>query len=1411
MAAGMTIGQIMIRLGVDPSGLSSGFTQVESSMERMGNRLFYMGGRMTVGITAPIVAAGAAVTRFGLDFDQAMTESLAIMSNVTPQIRKEMEDTAMAVSDATKFSSKEVAEAYYDLASAGLTAAEAVGSVDTVAKFAQAGVMDLAKAGEYLAGSVSAVGLESMGAANKIEGMAKVADVLTTANNAALGTIEDFAKALTNKSGQALRMYNKSLEEGVAMLMAYAEQNIKGAVAGNQAYIAMRDLQRASVREPEAWNKLGIAVFDATGKMNNMATIIRGMETAFSGLSDQQKQQAFAALGMQDRSKAATMALIGMSDEMQRYERALRSAAGATDEVANNQMLALKNRLLQLYHQFQNVSIQIFNQFRPAIEQHVIPLLEKGIELMREWRDRLEGMSTSQKTWIMGLLAAAAALGPLLTFLGSLMLFVRAITSPMEKLANVLGASGIAGAAQKAAPHISTMSRLFGALSTVATRLGGFLAGWPGALLAVTLALQKMAGGWSEFYDLLSGLTLGMLPLFANQILNLLDVLRELGVSAGNIVSVFWDLGRGVFNAVASWLARASDKVEEFGRKFRGLGRLQSDPENPNELRNVTAGWAAWAQDWADGGDSGWNAFMLDMIGKADQLGTKLTQARLNAMKKAEGALPGGLTPEILALARGTGVIKPVGQEDLDLETKAQAEEKARAYEQLIARLTEAQDAFEAMGVAEYQMGGQVSRIVVDQRLAADKKWRDAVNQRGLEFQKEDLARWEEAETAKRALTNFIEERRIEDHGKMTEQMEAIDTAYRAFKNGEEERAFEFWKSRMEATGYLARQNFEMMRNSGVHTAGEIRAAWDEWFEKDYANRNASQIGWTTTLGVMATGFQRLAEIAGDALGGIVRWLGTVLASMALIAETQRELARGKALWGDGFKMEGMATIAAGLMNIAAAMWQVTGAGNTMQRTVGGALAGAQAGAAIGAMFGGAGAAIGAGVGAAAGGLTGLFRGLFGRSEAEKLRDEFIHASGGLAVLKQKAHEAGVSINTLLNARNDKALVAAVENVRRELERVAELQQRYNIQWSDFSGPRRLQELGKEVRGIINDLRTLERSGVDGSRALVAMKDDFINLAQSAVDAGEGIPAALAPMLLTLARAGELTEAQAQALLGLSTIGGVAFKDLEEAAERYGIKVEELGPKIRQLKMDEVAAQLVKDWDLFMKAGADMNVVMTNMADEIQQLISDAMRYGMQIPSTMRPMIEAMMRAGFLTDENGNKLEDLSRINFAEPIESAINRLISKLDELIDRLSGAASAIAGLPSSIDIPVNLRMPEIPSSVTVGGGPVDHGGPASGPGAEDIPFKPFDGGGYDTMALGGIVTGPTKTWVGEAGPEAVIPLGRYGANNVAGQSYGNSNPFHDDELHQELAGLRRDMDRRDRMLGIWIRDAVRTAGR
>lgn len=328
----------------------------------LGATLSRVGGGVAAltGVSLGIVGVGNAARNMvasSREFEQQFSSSLAIMGDVSEDLRQRMRDVAQDVAFQTQASASEAAEAYFFLASAGLDAEAAVAALPTTARFAQAGMFDLATATDLATDAQSALGLTVRDdAIENLANMVRVTDVLVKANTLSNATVEQFSTSLTNKAGPALRSVGKTIEEGVAVLAAFADQGVKGEEAGTALSIVMRDLATQAYKNADAFLDANVNVFDASGEMRDMADIVADLEDRLSGLSDLARKQVLLDLGFADKSLAFTTALIGTSDLIRDYHKQLLEAGGTTREVADKQIPPLEQAINDLKAGFDEFS-----------------------------------------------------------------------------------------------------------------------------------------------------------------------------------------------------------------------------------------------------------------------------------------------------------------------------------------------------------------------------------------------------------------------------------------------------------------------------------------------------------------------------------------------------------------------------------------------------------------------------------------------------------------------------------------------------------------------------------------------------------------------------------------------------------------------------------------------------------------------------------------------------------------------------------------------------------------------------------------------------------------------------------------------------------------------------------------------
>jgi TP901 family phage tail tape measure protein len=473
------------------------------------------------------------------------------------------------------------------------------------------------------------------------------------------------------------------------------------------------------------------------------------------------------------------------------------------------------------------------------------------------------------------------------------------------------------------------------------------------------------------------------------------------------------------------------------------------------------------------------------------------------------------------------------------------------------------------------------------------------------------------------------------------------------------------------------------MSRVGQHTPQDIYEAW-----LTYHNLQIKLIGdWKLSW---ASALESIGQSFGGFIGKTISGLGRVL--QAWDAATKAAIL---------YKAQGGATGAQKTQAVLGGIGEVyaaTGSESTPANLVGGALAGASAGASIGAAFAPGTMGISIIVGAVAGLIVGAVRSAMATTKYElgaraakqsfmDLKDEMGGAFGSIDNLRREARLFGVEVDDALtwNASGDAFqqadnLKRAIDDLKARTELLNSAMQEYGLTWVDLNEEFKKSRIAEMSDNFIKKFNALGAAGVPMDKILVGAAESLNKFIAESLVAGVKIPAALGPVIKQLIEMGLLSEANARAMLGLSAASTITFAQVEEAAKRYGIEIDSLGPKITQLQITETANQVVRDFDLLQAAGADTGAVINGMSDEVQDLVNKALKYGLELPIGLKPIAQAMIDAGLLTDETGEKMTDLGRLNFVKPLSASIDELIAKLDELISKITdGVGGALTSLP------------------------------------------------------------------------------------------------------------------------------------
>lgn len=559
---------------------------VTQKFRQLGYDIAYVGRRISMYLTAPIVAFATLSVASFAKFDDAMQTSISVMGGVSADVRKALEQQAGAISSVSRTAPTDIALGYFHLASAGYKAADALGAVAAVEKFSVAGAFDLnesghaagnslfamARATNYLVDTLAALGLRTGDTAKDMAALTMVGDVMTKANIISNATVQDFAKALTNKGAAAIRLLNKDIQEGTAVLAAFASQGVKGEAAGEKLYIITRDLARATIKHREAWQALGVTVFDTRGEMLHIGDIIKQLEKKMSGMSDEEKRMQFMMLGMQDRSLAATIQLLGMGDAIKAYDAELRKADGSMDKVVNIRLKSFTSQMMMTRNQLTLVAIDIGKLLLPAM-MFMNDILKGAIT---KWN----GLSEPFKKWTVYLLLGVAAIGPLLIGLGVMITTIATVVSGFVMFKSIVVAL---------APAALILSGVILGLVLLLSGEKGLAGAWDFAMRAASSFMTFTIGFLENF-----SANMGILVKWFG------DNWKNMFSDAGNLIMTFVgnmtynfmvgiDTLMRLFSAFFGWFMRQVDDL--FSGKF-SVAIVQAFVDALAKITNILMEWS---------------------------------------------------------------------------------------------------------------------------------------------------------------------------------------------------------------------------------------------------------------------------------------------------------------------------------------------------------------------------------------------------------------------------------------------------------------------------------------------------------------------------------------------------------------------------------------------------------------------------------------------------------------------------------------------------------------------------------------------------------------------------------------------------------------------------------------------------
>ena len=438
----MADGRVVISILADDKEYMAKIQQLNSKTNQavgtIGTSLASAGKALTLGLTAPLAAAGAAVIKVAADFEGSMNEVKAA-TGASGSEMKNLEQLAIDLGASTKYSANEAAQAMIALAKGGLEPAQIkAGALESALNLATVGEMGLAQAADLTVQTMGMFGI-------KAENAQQVTTALAGAAAKSTADVADLAQGL-QQAGASASSIGWSLNETTAVLAAFADQGIRGSDAGTSLKTMMMRLTPQTDKAAAAMEKYGLKFSDASGNMDDAATVAQKLQDALGGLSAEERNRALAIMFGADAQRAAIVLMNAGKDTINDYIAATKDQAYAT-ELANAKMKGAKGAVEEARGAIETAAISFGKRLLPAVEDAA-----NTIGGLFDWLTKL---TPAQKDFVIQIAATAAAIGPLSFTVGKLM---KAYSATQKGLAAFMtGLRGVEKASGSTAEAIGTL------------------------------------------------------------------------------------------------------------------------------------------------------------------------------------------------------------------------------------------------------------------------------------------------------------------------------------------------------------------------------------------------------------------------------------------------------------------------------------------------------------------------------------------------------------------------------------------------------------------------------------------------------------------------------------------------------------------------------------------------------------------------------------------------------------------------------------------------------------------------------------------------------------------------------------------------------------------------------------------
>ncbi|WP_409070042.1 phage tail tape measure protein [Clostridium caseinilyticum] len=501
--------------------LGNEFEKIDKKYEtfdKVGDTLQGIGNKLTTHVTLPIVGATTAATKFAFDFETGAAK-VSTIADTTKVPIETLKKGVIDLSNKTGMSTKELNESLYQAISGSVDTAKAVDFLDVAVKAAKGGFTETSTAVDGLTTVLNSYGLEADKATD-------ISNQMLITQNLGKTTFGELASAV-GKITPITAQLGITTNELFSSLASTTAQGLATSESVTALKAAMSNIIKPSKEAGEAAEQLGIdfsvSALQSKGWMGFLEDVKSGLSNAspeFDKLSKSMSDNAHKMLELENAGKKGTKEYKELSKAQKNASKDLERMAQAADSPVSAMatmfgsveglnsilMLTSENGIAKYNASMQEMQTNTttledaYNKMEQSTETKfakamnkaknslmelgikALPIVEKGINLISQFADRMNKLSPATQEFIIKTALASAALGPFMNGIGGAVKGIGSLLKMGKKVGIFFGLFKEASTVATAVEGVGTAAKVAGGSGGL-----GLFAGGLGAVGSIAL------------------------------------------------------------------------------------------------------------------------------------------------------------------------------------------------------------------------------------------------------------------------------------------------------------------------------------------------------------------------------------------------------------------------------------------------------------------------------------------------------------------------------------------------------------------------------------------------------------------------------------------------------------------------------------------------------------------------------------------------------------------------------------------------------------------------------------------------------------------------------------------------------------------------------------------------------------